>query len=77
MVREKKLMQDHQDVIWSMNDNEEWFNDKKTRFETHIETSHDKFQYQRVIAGLTAFNAADDEEDGDSYESDDGDLFGF
>jgi len=75
MGKEKRLKNELADVMWSMDDNESWFTEKKEKFESHIETSHDKFQYQRVIAGLTGFGDEFGEDDDQGSLSDEDDIF--
>ena len=70
MGREKATQNEYSSVMWSMKENEDWFADNVKYNE--IEKSYEKYQYQRVIAGLSGFaNAMDDSLDEEDEEDED------
>jgi len=73
MGREKSTQNEYNSCLWSMKENEEWFAENIKY--TEIEKSYEKYQYQRVIAGLSGFaNAMGDDLDLDE-EDDEEDFF--
>ena len=56
-AKEKKLHNEYTSLIMDMKDNEEWFSENN-KYEV-VEASYERFQYQRVIAGLTGFRDLD------------------
>jgi hypothetical protein len=74
MGKEKATQNEYNSVLWSMKENEEWFAENVKYNE--IEKSYEKYQYQRVIAGLSGFaNAMDDGLDEEDDEDEDDFFF--